>query len=71
MAVENLLQRCTKKHGQVLKHTEASGVHSDTLDKIKDKSLHAKGRKAVDSLEVLKNYMVDFKDIVKTHNIKK
>eukprot|EP00948_MAST-09A_sp_MAST-9A-sp1_P000897 g897.t1 len=67
MAVENLLQRCTKKHGQILKHTEASGVHLDTLEKIKDKSLHAKGVKAVDSLEVLKNYMTDFRDIVKEY----
>ena len=90
MAVENLLQRCTSKHGSRLKHTETKNIESESsstgegdnsLDKTatgkgtgkgKNKTngkredvIGAKGRKAMNDLDVNAAYCIDFIAITK------
>mmetsp|Transcript_18880 Transcript_18880/g.30866 ORF Transcript_18880/g.30866 Transcript_18880/m.30866 type:complete len:268 (-) Transcript_18880:257-1060(-) len=60
MAIENLLQRCTsKKHGNYLKHFQASeDQHFKNIDE-----LNKKGKSAMSQLDVIASYIVDFKSI--------
>ena len=78
MAVENLLQRCTAKHGQRLKHTlnetkfaEGDNSAEEHLAKIKDKELKQKGANAIQHLDIIKNYMKDFAAITEAYRKKK
>ena len=78
MAVENLLQRCTAKHGQRLKHTlnetkfaEGDDGAEEHLAKIKDKELKEKGASAIQHLEIIKNYMKDFAAITEAYKKQK
>jgi hypothetical protein len=63
MAVENLLSRCTDKHGLVLKHTETNAHQEGNVKPSGANQTEAqKGTtKAVQDLEVIADYMSDFK----------
>jgi hypothetical protein len=73
MAVENLLARCTDKHGLVLKHTETN-AHQEGAPKPSAGATMTEAQKgtvkAMQDLEVIADYMSDFKliaDVASSH----
>ena len=66
MAVQNLLQRCTKNHGAI-KHYDDSknnnGMHLEE-PKTAEEELYMKGEKTKENLDVIAAYVNDFAAIV-------
>ena len=61
MAVDNLLSRCTAKHGLVLKHTETAA--HDATAKVTGTEAQKGAAKAMQDLDVIADYISDFKAI--------
>jgi len=65
MAIDNLLQRCTsKKHGNYLKHFQASEDPQQAVQNKHLDELARKGKAAMSELDVIAAYIVDFRSIV-------
>lgn len=65
IAINNLLQRCTsKKHGNYLKHFQASEDQRDQREDKRVDELTRKGKSAISELDVIAAYIVDFQAIV-------
>ena len=71
MAVQNLLQRCTKNHGAI-KHYDDSknsnnGMHHEE-PKNAEEELFLKGEQTKENLDVIAAYVNDFAAIVQEYN---